>query len=300
MTKSYSWRAALSLGILMAALALPVWQVVASGQTAATGVAPAAAQNDTLRDNANTVKQELSKRIMLLEQQEAMGRRQAEKLTADLGNWVSEGNALSDKAKTVEADIKSKESIEKDAKAQREKLEAERQGIAQEIERKRNESITCYIPIVQIYCWAADLGGQLATLDSRLFDATRRWADVHREASIARAQLEQLQSEQRMISNGQDRSKRAIADLDGRLAALKESLAKYREISLAQTDVLSKFTSKVNDLAAGSSSSRPEVIEREVASLSQALASHMGKACNLLKSSGPAIPANVQQACVAQ
>jgi chromosome segregation ATPase len=177
------------------------------------------------------------------------------------------------------------------------KIEEQRQKIEKQMEKKKKEKITCYIPIAQLYCFFADLYGQLASLDDQLAEATRRWKHVNGELLSARNRLVQLREDQQTLATNQAQTKHSIEQLGNELVALHATLGAYRKTSQAHHEVLVGFVAQMDEFNALPPSQRPEVIERRLVRLRDQLVAEMGHACQLMKSAGPALPGNVQQAC---
>lgn len=286
-----------SIASLFLSLAMAMQPLSAAALDASPAPDASQSQDSALHTNALAIEQELGKRVALMEQQESKARSESNRLQIDLGRWMDQEASISTKMNEVEADIRSRESVVSDAQAQREKIEGQRQSIEREIEKKRKESITCYIPVAQLYCLFADLGGKLASLDSQLVDATRRWMQVNNEYVLARSRLHRLQQDQKVLASNQVRTKRAIDELGNRLIALQAALGTYRKTSQAHHEALGSFTAQLDEFNALPPSQRPDVIERRLARLRDQLVAEIGQACQLMKSAGPALPESAQHAC---
>lgn len=289
------WGGIASFFLTLAIVAQPV---LATGLDTAPTPKDALAPYKALRTNAVAIQQELGKRVTLMEQQESKTHSQSNQLQLQLGKWLDQSKSIQADMNKAEADIRSKQSVVSDAQARRVQLEQRRQSIQREIKKKQDESITCYIPFAQLYCWIADLDGQLSSLDRQMVDTTRLFMDVTRDLNVAKIKLNELQRSMTILASNQASAHDSVDDCEKKLIALHAALAKYRPISETHRQVLGSFTTRLNEIDSIPPSERPGAIERRLSRLNQQLVGEIGQACQLLKSSGP-LSDDVQKACAA-
>lgn len=251
----------------------------------------------SLRADAQAITQEIDKRITWMERQDSDTRAESAKLQIQLGQWMTESKSIQENLNHAEASMRQKESIVVDAQRQRDAIERDRQNLQNEIRKKQDESVTCYIPFAQLYCLIADLSGQLRSLDDRLRATHERMFAVMRDRDEASAKLAELKAYMGLLEANQTSARDAIADGEKKLIALHAALEKYRTASQKHRLAFDGFASQLNQIDAAPGMVDPDDLDRRLSRLHKELADEIVQACGVLKEYGPALPGDVQKAC---